>query len=187
MDCPKCGHKGLSGDECPKCGIFASKYLTAQARNKNDVVDEVEDAIQAIPAAPENINSDNNNSTKKCSFCQEEIIASAIKCKHCRSILTQLENQNINPEDKKEEPKTGSNFHRRFSLHNLTVTESVILSIVVVFSLIMLFGAIKSFKKMNDVQIENNVRDKAYNDKINEELEVARKLSQESQGEHDNK
>lgn len=34
MDCPKCGHKSLLGDECLTCGIFVSKYLEVQAHTK---------------------------------------------------------------------------------------------------------------------------------------------------------
>lgn len=29
MFCPKCGHDSVTGDECPKCGVFISKYLLA--------------------------------------------------------------------------------------------------------------------------------------------------------------
>ena len=34
MDCPKCGHKGFEGDECPSCGVIVSKYLAAKKERK---------------------------------------------------------------------------------------------------------------------------------------------------------
>jgi len=34
MDCPKCGAANINTDECPKCGVFISKYLAKLEREE---------------------------------------------------------------------------------------------------------------------------------------------------------
>jgi transcription initiation factor TFIIIB Brf1 subunit/transcription initiation factor TFIIB len=46
MECPKCGHENVLGDECHKCGIVVSKYLAVQARKETI---EQQDKRQPIP------------------------------------------------------------------------------------------------------------------------------------------
>jgi|GEM_PF-2436038 len=51
MGCPKCSNENLLGDECPKCGIYISKYLEVQTRKKTSEQENERDAINN--ASPE--------------------------------------------------------------------------------------------------------------------------------------
>ena len=45
MFCPKCGHSNVTGDECPKCGVFISKYLLALERKNTQDAGEKAKAL----------------------------------------------------------------------------------------------------------------------------------------------
>lgn len=74
MRCPKCGEGQSVSNTCIKCGLIFSKFISEQTA----------DAKAGSPVEQKSSASD----TKPCPLCGEEILFAAIKCKHCKSMLT---------------------------------------------------------------------------------------------------
>jgi len=66
--------------------LFGEKFLKPQ--NKDDEKFKPEDSLEPSPNIARR--SDIEQEIKKCPFCGEMILAVAIKCKHCQSMLNEL-------------------------------------------------------------------------------------------------
>ena len=120
--CPKCGHKrdlndGLPVTECPKCGIIYEKALKKTEQKK------------------------------KCPFCGEEILAVAIKCKHCQSLFSQDDSTSTNNLGIKQTSATGQN--KKIGCLGYVGAGVLIIIIFVVISSLLNTGPNKSTTKYN--------------------------------------
>jgi len=123
MFCPKCGCPDVLGDECPKCGVFVSKYLSALDKKKaGSVADSTTPAEQ-----PAKIDSAD---TKLCPQCGLSNIKddTCPKCGFRFLNLPPLKQPNKTEEEKmsieqprKQEPvySSANNFRNRLNQYGL--------------------------------------------------------------------
>lgn len=86
--CPSCLRElpvAVTAD-CPYCGVILAK---ARARaGPNSVVEPAPAAPVIPPPPPADATPMDPHATRRCPFCAEEILAAAVKCKHCGSDLS---------------------------------------------------------------------------------------------------
>ncbi len=93
VECPLCHAKGTSYKEmagkpvkCPKCNMTSILKIINNEK-KHDQSELVKDDTEQL--------SNLNTTTKSCPFCAEQILFEAQFCKHCKSSLNEINNNNI--------------------------------------------------------------------------------------------
>ena len=113
--CPKCGYQRTADDDkvfpdwqCPQCKIAYNKVAITASVPENDDV--------------------SSRDQKHCPFCGEEILAVAIKCKHCGSNL--VKNSDVNTQSRVAATRTKATDKKK-SLNEIVVSIFILIVLLI--------------------------------------------------------